>query len=312
MFGQQFIYSSAKATLAKPKIVSLSQLTRREAIQLSLLAGGSLLLPNAPAMTAPAQAPGDFDFIAANDFHYHDDACAPWFTAVFAAMRESAPNAAFVLLGGDLADEGQPAQLADFQRLLPQLGLPTYAVPGNHDCTPATTPDGPVDWTPYRTLFPGQTNSAFTHAGWQFIGLDTADGDHWHDTTIAPGTIDYLEHTLATVEKSTPLVLFTHFPLGDHIVLPPQQPGAPTYSFRPINADELLAKLEGYNLRAILCGHFHAFTERKWAEATLTTDRCCSRVKKNHDGTNEKGWFVCEAHNGQLTRRFVEIPRELV
>jgi hypothetical protein len=32
----------------------------------------------------------------------------------------------------------------------------------------------------------------------------------------------------------------------------------------------------------------------------------CSRVRNNHDGSPEKGWFVCQPMNGEIKRRFVD------
>jgi hypothetical protein len=75
---------------------------------------------------------------------------------------------------------------------------------------------------------------------------------------------------------------------------------------RPVNADALLQRLTTHNVQAIFSGHFHGFTERHLRETTLTTDRCCSRVRNNHDGSKEKGWFVCQASHGRVTRQFVE------
>ena len=248
----------------------------------------------------------DFDFIAANDLHYRDAECDAWFSTVFAAMRESAPAAAFVLLAGDLADQGRPEQLEGFHQLLPKLGLPCHVVPGNHDWTTSSIR------STYEKLFPGSLNYTFHHSGWQFIGLNTTDGDRWHDTIIPEVTLQWLETTLPGLDKNKPTVVFTHFPLGENIVLPPQNSESgeepAVYNFRPLNAPRLLSMLSGHNLQAILSGHFHSYTERTFGNAQLTTNKCCSRVQKNHDGTREKGWFVCEARNGRLTRRFVEIP----
>ena len=75
---------------------------------------------------------------------------------------------------------------------------------------------------------------------------------------------------------------------------------------RPLNADDLLERCYGLNLQAVFCGHFHGFTERPFQNSIITTDRCCSRVRSNHDGSPEKGWFVCQAVNGEIKRRFVE------
>ena len=40
--------------------------------------------------------------------------------------------------------------------------------------------------------------------------------------------------------------------------------------------------------------------------APITTNRCCALKRFNHDGTKEKGYFVCDVVNGQINRRFVE------
>jgi len=75
---------------------------------------------------------------------------------------------------------------------------------------------------------------------------------------------------------------------------------------RPLNADDLLQRCYALNLQAVFCGHFHGFTERPFRHSIITTDRCCARVRLNHDGSPEKGWFVSQAVNGEIKRRFVE------
>lgn len=89
-------------------------------------------------------------------------------------------------------------------------------------------------------------------------------------------------------------MVLTHFPLGA------------VGRCRPQNADDLLERLLPYNLQAVFSGHFHGFTERKLRSATLTTNRCCSFKRGNHDGTSEKGDFICEASEGKISRTFVE------
>ena len=148
-------------------------LTRREWLRLS--AGALLSLGVWPGRLRGADAPAhdDFTFIAVNDLHALEDACRPWFESVVRQMKASAPTAEFCLLGGDLADNGTPAQLTLIKDAFSALGVPCHAVVGNH------------------------------------------------------------------VHQSD-------------------------------------------------------------------TDRCCARVRNNHDGSPEKGWFVCQAVNGQIKRNFVE------
>lgn len=243
-----------------------------------------------PAPAAKAAAAEAWSFIAVNDLHFHDAACTPWFEKTVAAMKQSAPEATFCLLGGDLADEAKPAQFAGALDAFKKLGIPLYSTPGNHDYATDT------DRTTYDTLLPGQTNQVFTHRGWQFVGLDTSEGTKWGDTHIQPGTFEWLDANLLKLDKSAPTVIWTHFPLGTGV------------AHRPLNADALLEKLSVLNIRAAYSGHWHAFTEKTWHDAVFTTDRCCSRFRDNHDGTKEKGWFVCTVSGDKIDRRFVQVP----
>jgi hypothetical protein len=37
----------------------------------------------------------------------------------------------------------------------------------------------------------------------------------------------------------------------------------------------------------------------------ITTDRCCARIRGNHDGALEKGYWLCEVRDGRLNREFI-------
>lgn len=76
---------------------------------------------------------------------------------------------------------------------------------------------------------------------------------------------------------------------------------------RPLNADALLTRLLEFNLVAVFDGHFHGFTERVVGRTVLTTNRCCAISRDNHDGTKEKGYFLCTASAGGIQREFVEV-----
>jgi hypothetical protein len=209
--------------------------------------------------------------------------------------------------------------LAGARDALKVLGLPTYTVIGNHDYLsdkPSSSAKGGTNAPPmfaprdprsdprggramanraaYNALFPGQINYAFEHRGWQFVGLDTSQGLRYEKTVIQDPTIGWLRANLRKLDKTLPTVIFTHFPLG------------PTVRYRPLNADNLLEYFKPYNLQAVFCGHFHGFTERRLGDTTLTTNRCCALKRTNHDGTKEKGYFVCTASEGRISREFVE------
>jgi Calcineurin-like phosphoesterase len=263
-------------------------LTRREWLRLS--AGTLLSLGLWPGRLRSADAPAydDFTFIAVNDLHAFSRACRPWFDEVVRQMKASAPTAEFCLLGGDLAENGTPAQLTLIKDSFSALGIPCHAVIGNHDYQSATKRSA------YERIFPEQINYSFTHRGWQIIGLDSSEGTKAAATRISATTFTWLDQNLSKLDLRRPTILFTHFPLGESVWA------------RPVNADDLLQRCYGLNLQAVFCGHFHGFTERPFRHAIITTDRCCSRVRANHDGSPEKGWFVCQAVYGEIKRSFVE------
>ena len=265
------------------------KISRREALRIGL--GTLLSLQLWPGrLSAEASAPGaEFTFIAVNDLHYREAACGPWFEKTIKAMKQSAPGAEFCLVGGDLSDNGTEAQLTGIRAELAKLGIPFHAVLGNHDHRTHT------DRAPWEKVFSGQINHAFEHRGWQVIGLDSTDGTKSVNTRISPATFAWLDENLPKLDPRKPTVLFTHFPLGAEMML------------RPLNAEDLLARFLEFNLRAVYCGHWHGFSECRLRDAAITTDRCCSRVRGNADGSKEKGWFVCKVSGGAIARRFVAL-----
>ena len=230
----------------------------------------------------------DFTFIAVNDLHYREEACRPWFDNVVKQMRASAPHAELCLLGGDLSDDGTAAQLGPVHHIFSRLGMPVHAVIGNHDYVTDQ------DRTAYERWYPNRLNYWFEHRGWQFVALDSTQGRRATNASIQPATFRWLTENLGNLQPSRPTILLTHFPLGE---------GMPAQS---LNADDLLGHFLDFNLRAVFCGHYHGFSQRLFHSAIITTDRCCSRVRKNHDFSREKGWFVCRTNGGEVTRRFVE------
>jgi predicted phosphodiesterase len=268
---------------------SSTPVSRRELLRLS--AGSLLALGLWPGALRAEGAgnPETFSFIAVNDFHFQSERCGRWFEKVVRQMKAITPKPAFCLFSGDYSEHGTTAEMAAARDAFKDLGVPFYGVIGNHDFSSGQ------NRTEYDALFPGTLNYAFEAGGWQWIGLDTTEGRKALGTSIQPHTLAWLDEHLPRLDKKRPTVIFTHFPLG---------PFTPS---RPGNADALLERLIGHNLQAVFSGHFHGFTERTLGAVTLTTDRCCAISRANHDGTPEKGYFLCEAKAGRISRSFVEV-----
>jgi hypothetical protein len=262
--------------------------SRREA--LGRLGAGTLaalgLWPGSLTAKAGSGEAGTFRFIVVNDTHYVSPDCGPWLERAVRQMKSEGPE--FCLLCGDLTEQGKPEHLAAVREIFRGLQAPAYTVPGNHDYVTLT------DRRPYERTYPHRLNYWFEHRGWQFVGLDTTDGQRWEKTLVSLDTLQWLDQNLRRLDPWKPTVLFTHFPLGDGVKM------------RPGNADELLERFRFFNLRGIYCGHWHGATLRWERNIFAVTSPCCALKRGNHDRTTAKGYLVCEAREGILTRRFVE------
>jgi predicted MPP superfamily phosphohydrolase len=257
------------------------------------LTGGALL---AACLWPGSGCAGDgraeeFSFLAINDLHFTDEHCGPYFQRVVKQIKAGGGGLDFCLLVGDLSEDGRAEQIAPVRDIFKTLGVPVYSVIGNHDHL------SDADCRPYKELIGGKLDYSFEHKGWQVVVADVAEGRK-AAVQASKGALDNLARAAAALPAERPVILVTHFPLG---------PATPQ---RVLNADDVLDRLKERNLRAVINGHFHGFSERHVGQTVFTTDRCCSLRRQNHDGTKEKGYFVCRAKDGQVTRTFVEVPAQ--
>ena len=264
-----------------------TQISRRKALHLGL--GSCLALGGWPGAEAarPRPAAASFRFLVVNDTHSTGPECAPWLEGLVRQMQRHAPIA-FCLHLGDITDKGLAPHLTETRRIFDQLGFPLYAQLGNHDY--AT----PTDRSGYEQAYPGRINYWFAHAGWQFVGLDSTEGQLYDKTHIQPATFAFLDRALPQLDRRLPTVLFTHFPLHEGV------------RYRPLNAEAVLERFLEFNLRAVFSGHWHGYTQVISRGAFLVTNRCCARVRENHGGGKEKGYWLCTVEGHGLTREFVE------
>ena len=263
-----------------------SQYSRRDAIRLLGLGLGATALSAHAAAASPAAG---FRFVVLNDIHCRDERCHPWLEKIAASMRRHTPD--FCLINGDLADNGRPDQLNAVKKIFGTLGVPLYATLGNHDYLSATSHEA------FDKIFPNSLNYHFEHKGWQFVGLDSTEGDKVVFSNVQPATLAWLDANVPSLDRAKPTVVCTHFPLGEAVLT------------RPLNADALLKHFDGYNLVATFSGHWHGYAERHFEHATVTNSRCGSWWRTNNDGSPEKGYFLCEATpSGAVTRQFCVMP----
>jgi predicted phosphodiesterase len=108
----------------------------------------------------------------------------------------------FVLLTGDLTDNGTPEQFRRFLEILDHFDAPTFAVPGNHDRGGATASGGDDIYGRYC----GPGSYAFDFGTHRYLGLDT----RWQgEFLVPPGQRAWLEAQLARPQPSCG-VAFSH------------------------------------------------------------------------------------------------------
>lgn len=241
---------------------------------------------------APLVAQGkasDFSFVVVTDFHYRDKRCGAWAERVAAQIRAMRPRPAFVVLNGDLSDEGTTAQLGPMREIFKPLPMPVHTLLGNHD----VKPDG--GRAEYERVFGTRHNLHFAHGGYRFLLLNSTESRAVFRTYIPADTIAYARKAAADISASEPVVVITHYPLG-------------TNWLRPRNADALLHTLRRHDLVAAYSGHWHGWSDRVDGPAHLLTGRCCSWWRENHDGSELKGYMLCHARGGRVTQEFVAVP----
>jgi DNA repair exonuclease SbcCD nuclease subunit len=239
---------------------------------------------------AADKSAGDFDFFIINDLHVIDDADGPWLEKIIASMKSQKAKPEFCIIAGDLVDDGTPAQYALVGAAFKSLGLPIYTLPGNHDY------DKKQSRAAYEEACPKSLNYTFEHKGWQFVNLDSTDGTKAKCAILTP-TFDYVDQALPKLDKSRPTLLITHFPQG------------PKVTNRSTNADDLLDRFKPINLSGVFGGHYHAYTATTLRDIPIKTNRCCSFKRANHDGSKQKGYFLCSTKDGKVTPTFVEVPQ---
>ncbi len=264
----------------------IPHLSRRAALKCSLgvLLGGGFWPGR--QLTHAADRSASFRFLVVNDTHCSTPECGPWLRRLVAQMRTHT-GVAFCLHLGDITDRGDQENLIVAREAFAELGVPFHPVPGNHDW------ERPNSRETYDAAFPNRLTYGFEHQGWEFLALDSTHGQLWERTRVQTAALDALDQRLAQIDRSRPLILFTHFPLA-HLT-----------PMTPLNADAVLERLLRFDLRAAFSGHHHGFTESRHRSAMLVTNRCCARIRDNHDGTPGKGYWLCSVQDGRLDREFV-------
>ncbi len=168
------------------------------------------------------------------------------FTAVLTQALTEHPDAAHIILTGDLTHHGRPEEYAALKAALPDTAPPIHLMLGNHDRR-----------APFRATFPNTPTTPEDHIqhaidlpGWRLILLDTLD-DPQHGTAhsghLCDARLGWLDKALDTDRKT---IVFAHHPPFDTGF-----DGMDEIKLR--NAPDLARRLGAAQTHLLVCGHIH-------------------------------------------------------
>lgn len=143
----------------------------------------------------------------------------------------------FVLVTGDITEEGDRESLTTAKNILDRLKMKYYIIPGNHD-----TKWSESGATFFGHLF-GSDRFKFEHKGYLFLGFNSGPLLRMADGHVVPQDITWLQKELKQAGKEKPVFLVTHYPVQSGDI---------------DNWYDLTEAVRPYNIRAFLGGHYHS------------------------------------------------------
>lgn len=142
----------------------------------------------------------------------------------------------FVIVTGDLTEEGDKASLLRVKELLDQLTVPCYTIMGNHE-----TKWSESGCTAFSEVFGGE-RFRFEHQGILFLGFNSGPLMRMALGHVGPQDIQWMQEEMKRHGETRPTVLVTHYPM---------LPGDVD------NYYEVTDAVRTYNVRLFIGGHYH-------------------------------------------------------
>ncbi len=168
------------------------------------------------------------------------------FQKVYGAALRDHPDAALVILMGDLTHHGKTIQYQRLRDLLHDCPIPVLPMLGNHDIREnfrEVFTDAPADGAEFVQKIIDLPNH-------RLITLDTKDGPFGHHAgRLCVARMDWLRAALASADGRIPLVFMHHPPFKTGII------GMDNINLE--NGDAVLDLLAQHPRAHLFCGHIH-------------------------------------------------------
>jgi 3',5'-cyclic AMP phosphodiesterase CpdA len=250
-------------------------LQRREALQcLGLVGVGAMFVLNGGGAAAAGKAGSGYasassealTFIQISDTHIGfakpaNPDPAETLRETVGLIKALPKQPSFIIHTGDITHLATPEQFDQAQAILAELNLPIHFVPGEHDIV-----DG-QDAGPYIRRFAPNSRGdgwySFDAGGAHFVALVNVVrlGDKGMGT-LGADQLAWLKKDLARIPSSTPVVVFTHFPLWQLY---------PDWGWGTEDGATAIGMLGKFEAVTVLNGHIHQVQSAKQGRISFST-----------------------------------------
>ena len=159
------------------------------------------------------------------------------------AQINATENIDFVLVTGDITEEGDRACLEKVKSCLDLLKVKYYVALGNHE-----TKWSDSGCTAFGEVF-GYERFEFEHKGFLFLGFNSGPLMRMAYGHVVPQDIRWMTETMEKAGKDKPVMLVTHYPMKDGDV---------------DNWYEVTDAVRPYNVRMFIGGHYHSNRNQRY------------------------------------------------
>lgn len=311
-------------------------ITRRELIGGLSAASAAASLPEFLKDPFPAVQPSGqvepFTFVHLTDMHVTRKRKGDeGYRKCIETLRQLKPRPAFILMGGDMAFDGNYTAKSEFEEcvrlykgITDASGIPYYNCMGNHDAlgwssrrkVPVDDPD--IGKKMIMDLLGWKKSYySFDHGGWHFVVLDSifpvgGKDNPTYEPRIGPEQLEWLAYDLGKA-GGRPTVAVTHIAASCNRG---QLLGDPNYkamdgSMVLWDTRELRIILERHKVKALLQGHSHNIEEMRYHGVWYLTSAAASGAWWAGDWVGSPpGYTVFRCDGDKLSWEHVEFPWE--
>jgi 3',5'-cyclic AMP phosphodiesterase CpdA len=177
------------------------------------------------------------------------------------ALNALAPRPSFVVATGDLVDRGKTKEYRRLRKILAELVLPIYLIPGNHD-----DPAGLREAFPDHAYLPrkGPLSYVIESRPVRLVAVDTTRRNRKPGGELDEERLAWLDQRLLEAPAIPTLIAMHH---------PPFDVGIPPVDRNPFrNRDKLEAIVAAHpQVVRIICGHIHRAVDRPFGNTIAST-----------------------------------------